>query len=160
MVKSSLPRVGKKQITDTRVLQLLQGVFEDKHIVHVVACKGTERAIAPPKGLTAEEAPFRRAIVEGRGTQEILMEDQWEDWTHLSNRQLTRPVRASHVNITVFAANPRGDTSETSSVEPIGHQSQIDRLRMRHHLQKFQQKAKPISLLKKQLPKSDMTLGP
>ena len=118
MVKSSLPRVGKQRITDAKVLQLLQGLFEDKHVVHVIACKGTERAIAPPKELTADEAPFRRAIVEVRGTQEILMEDQWEDWTHLSNRQLTRPVRASHVNITVFAANPREETSESSSVEP------------------------------------------
>ena len=118
MVKSSLPRVGKQRITDAKVLQLLQGLFENKHVVHVIACKGTERAIAPPKELTADEAPFRRAIVEVRGTQEILMEDQWEDWTHLSNRQLTRPVRASHVNITVFAANPREETSESSSVEP------------------------------------------
>ena len=100
-----------------KVLQLLQGIFEDKHVVHVIACKGTERAIAPPKELTAEEAPFRRAIVESRGTQEILIEDEWEDWSHLSNRQLTRPVHASHVNITVFAANPTEKISEPSSSE-------------------------------------------
>eukprot|EP00435_Cladocopium_sp_Y103_P016264 s1455_g4.t1 len=119
LVKPTLPRVGKKQISDPKVMQVLNRIFEDKTIVHVVACKGTERAIPPPKGLLAEEAPFRRTIVESRGTHEILVEEQWENWTHLSQRKLTRPIRASHVNITVFAANPSDESSGPSMPQPV-----------------------------------------
>ena len=49
IITSSLPRLGKKQVTEPRALQLLQGIFEDKSIVHAVACTGTERAIAPER---------------------------------------------------------------------------------------------------------------
>eukprot|EP00435_Cladocopium_sp_Y103_P071350 s168_g37.t1 len=114
LVKPSMPRVGRKHVTDPAVIQILNRIFDDKQVIRVIACKGTERAIPPPKDLLAEEAPFRRTIIECRGTQEIMVEDQWEDWTHLSQRKLTRPIRASHLNITVFAANPM----EASSSEP------------------------------------------
>ena len=114
MVKSQLPRVGKKRISDPTVLQRLGQIFEDKRerVVAVIACKGTERVIPPPHGLVAEEAPFRRAIIEKRENHEVLIEETWEDWTHLSNRPLSRPLRASHVNLTVFAANPSEGSTE------------------------------------------------
>ena len=82
----------------------------------MIACKGTERAIPPPHGLLAEEAPYCRAIIEKRENHEVLIEETWGDWTHLSNRKLTRPLRASHVNITVFAANPSEGSTEPISM--------------------------------------------
>ena len=45
-----------------------------------------------------------------------MIEDQWEEWTHLSQRQLARPLTASHVNITVFAANPTENSRPTAAV--------------------------------------------
>lgn len=105
-IKPQLPRVGKTNVQDPNIFAQFQRIFPDKTIVRIVACKGTERAIPPPKDLLPEEAPLRRAIVESRESHEIVLEDQWESWQHLSQRQLTRPVKASHVNITVFAANP------------------------------------------------------
>lgn len=76
-IKPILPRVGKTIITQESILGALQKLFDDKIIIKVVACKRTERAIPPPKNLQAEEAPYRRAIVEAGNTKEVMIEDQW-----------------------------------------------------------------------------------
>jgi hypothetical protein len=117
-LKPQLPRVGKTTVTDPNIVTQIQGIFPDKTIIRVIACKGTERAIPPPKDLIPEEAPLRRAIVESRESHEIVVEDQWEHWQYLSQRQLTRPVKASHVNITVFAANPIETPSQAAPESP------------------------------------------
>ena len=101
-----LPRVGRQEITDPTIKQKIQLLFDDKQIHRVVACKGTERTLIPPKDMVRGEAPYRRAIVQPRGTTDVRIEDQWEAWEDLAHRQLSRPSHASRVNITVFAANP------------------------------------------------------
>ena len=83
----------------------IQNLSSERILIHVVACKGTDRTIAPPKTLFKGEAPFRRSLIKHRHTGAIMIEDAWEEWETLSNRQVIRKAPA-RVNITVFAANP------------------------------------------------------
>ena len=121
-ISSLAPRVGRKEISDPTILAGLQEVFHDKQIVRVVICKGTERTITPPKNMMPAEAPFRRAIIIQRQTKAIKVEGQWEEWRHLSARQLWRRSHPSFLNITVFARNPLEISSPASeSQRPSSH---------------------------------------
>ena len=111
-----LPRVGKKMIDDPKILQMVQKVFPEKIIKAILACKGTERTMAPPENLSAREAPFRRAIMKLRSTGKIMTED-WEKYDELSKRRIIRKSQPCRVNITVFAANPMQVPQSTSSTE-------------------------------------------
>ena len=123
-ISSLAPRVGRKEINDPSILAGLQEVFHDKQIVRVVICKGTERTITPPKNMMPAEAPFRRAIIIQRQTKAIKVEGQWEEWRHLSARQLWRRSHPSFLNITVFARNPTEISSPASeSQRPISHEA-------------------------------------
>ena len=123
-VSQELPRVGRKEITDSNIKVKIQELFEDKVIHRIVACKGTERTLIPPKNMLMGEAPFRRAIVQLRGTTEVKIEDHWEPWEQLAHRQLNRPSHASRVNITVFASNPVVDSSSVPPPELNSSSSQ------------------------------------
>ena len=76
-VESALPRVGKRVIDQPQVLQKIQEIFPEKIIKGVIACKGTERTMAPPKDISPREAPFRRSIMKLRSTGKIIT-DEWE----------------------------------------------------------------------------------
>ena len=122
MIESQLPRVGKKFITQPKVLQLIQEVMPEKIIHGVLACKGTERTMAPPDNISPKEAPFRRAIMKLRSTGKIIM-DEWEKYDELAKRKVIRKSKPCRVNITVFAANPvanapRSGSLPTSEGEP------------------------------------------
>ena len=108
-INRKAPRVGKIEIHDSPIVQKLQKVFNDKTIMRVVACRGTDRTIGPPKDLLAMEAPFRRSLILHRGTGEIQFEKEWEKWNTLSNRQLVRRAHSCRLNITAFACNPKSD---------------------------------------------------
>ena len=99
---ADLPRVGKTEIQNMQSIDLLQQFFPDKQIHRVMACRGTERTMAPPKGMHALEAPFRKMLMLRRDGG-IMHEKYWEKWSELSKRQLIRPSHACRVNITVFA---------------------------------------------------------
>ena len=101
-----LPRVGRRSITDPELIAKIQSLLPDKVIKQVVACKGTNRTIPPPKELAVGEAPFRRGIYLERNTGVIHIDDDWEPWENLSHRQLIRPSPACRINITILAANP------------------------------------------------------
>ena len=111
-----LPRVGKKLIDDPKILQMVQELFPEKIIKAILACKGTERTMAPPENLSAREAPFRRAIMKLRSTGKIMTED-WEKYDELSKRRIIRKSQPCRVNITVFAANPIQVPPSPSSTE-------------------------------------------
>jgi hypothetical protein len=117
-IKPILPRVGKTEIRDPEIIRKLQKLFDDKRLVRVIACKGTERTIPPPQGLLAEEAPFRRAMVVQRGDYQIKVEDQWEEWGDLAQRQLVRSLVPCYVNITVFACNHPVEAARPEQFEP------------------------------------------
>ena len=124
------PRVGKKEINDPDIHNQIQEIFHDKQVVRIMACRGTERTVTPPKDLISGEAPFRRAIIVQRKTLKVFVEDQWEEWPDLSGRMLWRRSHPSYLNITVFARNhqtlesvPRPAQTMSETVTP--DQSQI-----------------------------------
>ena len=111
---ADLPRVGKTEIQNRQSIDLLQQFFPDKQIHRVMACRGTERTMAPPKGMHALEAPFRKMLMLRRDGG-IMHEKHWEKWSDLSKRQLIRPSHACRVNITVFAKDHDAKQTERPS---------------------------------------------
>ena len=101
-VDQLLPRVGKREINDSEVLQQIQAMFPEKQIVKVLSCRGTERTIGPPPQVHPQEAPYRKMILLRRNG-DVQYEKNWEHWIHLAKRQLVRPSHASRINITMFA---------------------------------------------------------
>ena len=119
-VSQLLPRVGRRPITDQKVMQQIQSLITGKDVKRVIACRGTNRAIVPPKDLVVGEAPFRKGIYLERKEENISIDSDWDNWEQMSQRQLTRPTPASRISITVFAANPRVEhlpVAESSKVE-------------------------------------------
>ena len=114
-VNDLTPRVGKKIIHDVEILNQIGDIWTDKHIQFIVVCRGTDRALGPNCNLIAGEAPYRRCAFVHRTTGEINIEDHWEKWDQLSQRQINRPNHPCKLNMTVFARNP-----DEKFVEPTG----------------------------------------
>ena len=124
-ISTIAPKVGRKIIEDSKIIEAMQELFPEKVIVKVVVSKGTERTTQPPKDLIPSEAPYRRAIIVQRNTKKIMVEDQWEHWEFLSARQQWRRSHPSYLNITAFARNhPMSDpemptpSASASQAEP------------------------------------------
>ena len=118
-IENLVPRVGKVEITHEDIRRGLQIILTGKTIVRIMACRGTDRTLAPPKGMHADEAPYRRTIMYLRNTGEVNYETNWEKWDNLSQRQLIRPAHACRLNVTVFAKEPdRSGVTEASSSQP------------------------------------------
>ena len=116
LVDPLLARVGKRTIDDSTILQSVQELLPDKQVKFIIACRGSNRTIVPPEDVVAHEAPFRKCAYLKRGTTQIFVEDDWENWEHLSKRQKVRPSHACRINIMVFAANT-GENREPATVE-------------------------------------------
>ena len=116
LVNELVPRVGKREITNPEMLKLVQDLMNDKKIVKVISCRGTDRTIGPPANMLTAEAPFRKAIVILRESGDLKIEKSWEDWSKLSKRQIIRPAHACRANITVFAQNPESPRSTDVSM--------------------------------------------
>ena len=101
-----------------QILKLVQEAFPEKIIKGILACKGTERTMAPPNDLTSKEAPFRRSIMKLRSTGKITIDD-WEKYDELAKRKVIRKSQPCRVNITVFAANP------IQTHQPSGDQASV-----------------------------------
>ena len=121
LVDKLLPRVGKRTVDDSVILQKVRALVTDMDVCYLVACRGSNRTMAPPTTITMGEAPFRKSIFTSRSEGQIRVEDQWEQWESLARRQLIRTSHASHINITMFACNPdrspdvvKSGTTETS----------------------------------------------
>jgi transposase InsO family protein len=116
------PRVGKYQITNPQILADLQRLFPDKLVTSAVACRGTDRTLAPPEGTVPRLTPFRKALMIIRSTGEVKFETNWEKWQDLSNRQLIRPAHSCRLNVTMFAKDRDpvmiGDSQSSQSVQP------------------------------------------
>ena len=117
-VDALLPRVGKLELKDAGLIQSLQELMPDKTIKFVVACRGSNRTMGPPKNTVKGEAPFRKCAYIQRGTQQMFVEDQWEDWEMLSQRQLIRTSHLCRINIMAFATNPEEQQPTPVSPEP------------------------------------------
>ena len=116
-VDSSLPRVGKQKLESPELLSEIQALMPDKEVRFAIACRGSDRTIAPPPNTISLEAPWRKCAFLKRGTTKIYVEDQWENWSELSQRQRVRPSHACRINITVFACNPEIDANARGSEE-------------------------------------------
>ena len=108
------PRVGKYQITENHILSDLQRLFPDKRIVTAVACRGTDRTLAPPTGTMPSMAPYRKSLMIIRSTAAVKFETHWEKWPELSNRQLIRPAHSCRLNVTMFAKDQEPTSTEES----------------------------------------------
>ena len=120
-VNQELPRVGRREITDPELLKQIQQVLGPNQVVQVIACRGTDRTLAPPKGLNAEEAPLRRTLLLNRTTGTIQIEKHWENWSKLAQRQLVRKAHPCKINITAFGSN---QIARPSSVPPVSQSSE------------------------------------
>ena len=117
-VHSQLPRVGRKEILESEIIQNIQEIIGEKKVVRILACKGTERMLAPPKNMMHGEAPFRKTIALERGTKRVWIENEWEEWETLSQRQLIRGLIPCAVNITVFGCNPSEISPSSAEIQP------------------------------------------
>eukprot|EP00435_Cladocopium_sp_Y103_P018806 s1370_g4.t1 len=122
-VDGQLPRVGKVEIFQGTILQELQALMPDMHVKFAIACRGSSRTIAPPKQTVHGEAPYRKCAYLQRGTTKIFVEDQWENWEMLSQRQRVRPSHQCRINITVFACNPPQDQTANQHVPAASESS-------------------------------------
>ena len=129
LAQNVVPRVGKVEL-GTDMLYHLQLIFHDKEIISAIACRGTDRTMAPPQHLVPEAAPYRRTLMIMRPSGEIKYEKEWERWDILSRRQLVRPAHPCRINITMFACDrkdqieTRSDTSSSSTQPPAEIRSQ------------------------------------
>lgn len=126
-INTVVSRVGKREIVETTILQQLGHSSNDKEIVKVVACPGTDRTIGPPNNLLAAQAPYRKALMVARPTGEVQVEANWENWSMLSKRQLIRPSQACRLNITMFSRNSEVQ-KHTICPEPVKnllHRNQV-----------------------------------
>ena len=128
-------------------------MFNDKTIISVISCRGTDRTMPPPTHVHAEEAPFRKTLMILRPSGQVAYEANWEKWNQLSHRQLIRPAHACKLNITMFAqeraVQPRStdvDQPEPASASSSQSHAQPDMSRhrttaqcLRHQLMKFSQ---------------------
>ena len=121
-VNNVLPRVGKRSIQDPEIFQEIQSLFPEKQIVEVIACRGTDRTLGPPKNVTRETGPYRRSIILHRQDGKVYVEKNWEHWKNLAQRQIIRPAHACRINITVFGAN---HTQKADSSKPKERPAEI-----------------------------------
>ena len=163
-----LPRVGRRPITDLNLVQQINQLVIGKEVKRVIACRGTNRSLGPPNDLAIGEAPFRKGIYSERNEDKVSIDCEWDNWEQMSQRQLTRPVPASRISITVFAANPMAVSSAPAEVsqrveENTPSESQLPRTNpetspeempmSKSQLADLQNKNQPVSF--QQLPRSE-----
>ena len=114
-IQQILPRVGKREIQDSSILQQLQLISSDHSCcMH----RGTDRTIPPPEHLHKSQAPFRKTLMILRPSGDIRYEKEWECWSDLSNRQMIRPAHPCRINITVFAKEFESENLRSLQVNP------------------------------------------
>lgn len=106
-VFQSVPRVGKIVVGKPDVLQEMHALLPglNRRLVCAVASRGTSRTIGPPKEFVSEEIQSRICVFTDRNSGKTFVEEEWEDISNLSKRQLIRPSHAGHKSITIFACN-------------------------------------------------------
>jgi len=105
-IEGELPRVGKRVIDNPKIIQDMAKEFPEITIKAILACKGTNRRMGPPSNIHAREAPLRRSIMKIRDSNDIVLDNEWENYENLSHRKIIRASPPCRVNITMFAANP------------------------------------------------------
>ena len=78
-------------------------MFPKHQIVGAEVCKGADRRRVPFTGITKQESPLRLSIGIHRNEIGHFCDDDWENWTQLSRKNLIRNCPPSRMLITVFA---------------------------------------------------------
>ena len=134
IIEPQVPRVGKKMFDQPSIISKVQEMFPEKIIKGIIACKGTERTMAPPTSINSREAPYRRAIMKLRSTGKVQV-DEWEKYDEFSKRQIIWKSCPCRMNITVFAANPIAMPSSSMAqptAEPSSSSPKVPHSRMVH----------------------------
>ena len=97
------PRVGKLVIQDGPLFDSVQATFPEVEMQCLDICRGIDRKRRPPISLQPGHAPVRRAFGIHRTLGSAFLEDQLEEWEHLSQRQLIRSGEPSRILVTMFA---------------------------------------------------------
>ena len=112
-ITPELPRVGKREIVDSSILQKIQDLVPEKRVIQVIGGRGLNRTTAPIRSLAKGEAPYRKLVYIHRKTNKFHEEFVWELWEDLPKRKLVRPGFPSKVAITIFAVNPQPERDPT-----------------------------------------------
>ena len=113
-----LPRVGKVVIEDPSIIRKIQDLIDDKKVCFLVAGRGSDRTMPPCKEIVNGEAPFRKSVFVHRQSGKLLIEESWESWESLAQRQLIRSSHPCKIHITIFARNP--DSAESMPTQTEG----------------------------------------
>ena len=116
-----VPRVGRIDVGDPQIIADLQHLIHDRQIIRVIACRGTDRTLAPPQDLEKGEAPYRKSLVVLRDTGELRLETMWESWEELPKHMIVRRNHSCRLNITLFARQrsvPQANQREVSTSNP------------------------------------------
>lgn len=97
------PKVGKRVYHEGELFDQVQNYFGDKRIIAIEICKGADRYRAPPSGVTATTAPFRRTMGLHRNMVGHFIDQEWENWTKLSRKNLIRTGLPSKLMLAVFS---------------------------------------------------------
>ena len=97
------PKVGERHFFSGEIIQQLSEMFPKHQIVGAEVCKGADRRRVPFTGITKQESPLRLSIGTHRNEIGHFCDDDWENWTQLSRKNLIRNCPPSRMLITVFA---------------------------------------------------------
>ena len=118
-----IPRVGKMNITDQPMAELWKTQFKNMDILHLVACRGTDRMLLPPDELKGTTQLSRRLIYLDRSDGQIKGELSWEMIANRPKNQLIRRGPSCRIGVTAFAtpkntAPPNTTDTEQPTEEP------------------------------------------
>ena len=111
------PRVGTHIVDSGELLEMIHQLCPEHEVRHLVLCRGTDRYVGPNKAILPGIAPVRRRVCLVRKTNALQVDDEWEPWEKLSQRQLRKKGVPARVSMTIFAA-VRSVTAVPSQPEP------------------------------------------
>ena len=103
------PKVGKRVFFEGPIFHQCQELFPDRKVVAIEACKGADRYRLPPAGVTKKSAPLRWSMGCHRNEAGNFSDNQWEDWSILTRKQVLRKCPPARLLITIFARHPDED---------------------------------------------------
>ena len=97
------PKVGKRVFFEGPIFNRCQELFPDRKIVAIEACKGADRYRLPPDGVSKRSAPLRWSMGCHRNEAGNFSDQQWENWSNLTRKQVIRKCPPARLLITIFA---------------------------------------------------------
>ena len=115
VMKEQAPRVGKLVLREGPLFQQCAELFPGYKIVSLEACKGADRYRLPPAGVPKRSVPLRWSMGCHRNEAGIFSDNQWEEWTKITQKQAIRNCPPARLLITVLAQPIREDSTPEGS---------------------------------------------